>query len=222
MFIPRTEKPIKGNKFYMTKASGGYSNAIKGSPTDECDVLSNCVGYAVGRFHEICNDKSMHYLKPVNAENFIQYMDKTLIVGQIPKLGACMVWQKGATLKSSDGAGHVAIVEQINPDGSIITSESGYKAKKPWWMQVRKDDGNWGQGKDYKFLGFIYNPAVEDLQKGVQELTINLDGKNVRIWSTAIEGHNYFRADQLDDIGIVKEVSWNAKTKQVDVKSLAK
>ena len=46
-FKMRTSKPEAGNKYYITKANGGYSDAIKGSPTDEdCDVLSNCVGYA--------------------------------------------------------------------------------------------------------------------------------------------------------------------------------
>lgn len=45
-FKMRTSKPEAGNKYYITKANGGYSDAIKGSPTDkDCDVLSNCVGY---------------------------------------------------------------------------------------------------------------------------------------------------------------------------------
>ena len=53
-FKMRTSKPEAGNKYYITKANGGYSDAIKGSPTDkDCDVLSNCVGYAYGRFNEI-------------------------------------------------------------------------------------------------------------------------------------------------------------------------
>jgi len=216
MFIPRTERPEKGNKYYIRKANGGYSNAILGSPTDPaCNVLCNCVGYAVGRFSEIAGDTSMHYLKPVNAEQFIQYMDKSLVVGQTPKLGACMVWQKGATLKSDDGCGHVAIVEQLNPDGSIITSESEYNGRA-WLLKVRKNDGYWGQ-KGYKFLGFIYNPAVEDMPKGVNTLDFKLDGQKASIWATMIEGHNYVRIDQLDDLGIVKEVKWNSKTKEVEV-----
>lgn len=41
----RTTKPGKGNKYYIKKASGGYSPCITGKPTDkDCDVLSNCVG----------------------------------------------------------------------------------------------------------------------------------------------------------------------------------
>lgn len=160
-FTPRLTRPESGNKYYITKAAGGYSSAVKGSPTDSaCNVLANCVGYAYGRFNEIVGDGCCKYLSPVNAENFIQYKG-ALEVGQEPRLGACMVWQKGSTLKGSDGAGHVAIVEKIISPTEIITSESGWNASKPFWTQTRKKggDGNWGQGSGYKFLGFIYNPA---------------------------------------------------------------
>ncbi len=159
-FVPRTTKPEKGNKYYITKARGGYSNAIQGQPTDaDCDVLPNCVGYAYGRFNEIGGYGYCKYLRPVNAENFMQYAG-SLSTGMTPQVGACMVWQKGATLSNSDGAGHVAIVEKVISDTQILTSESGWKSS-PFWTQTRyKGDGNWGQNSSYKFLGFIYNPAV--------------------------------------------------------------
>lgn len=160
-FTPRLTKPEKGNKYYITKAKGGYSDAIKGKPTDpDCDVLANCVGYAYGRFNEIGNWGSCKYLYPTNAENFIQYA-KGLEVGQTPKVGACMVWRKGATLSGSDGAGHVAIVEKVISDTEVVTSESGWNSSKPFWTQTRKkgSDNRWGSGSAYTFLGFIYNPA---------------------------------------------------------------
>ena len=164
-YIPRLTKPEAGNPYYNTKSNGGYSTAIVGKPTDKgCNVLANCVGYAYGRFNEIAGSKEMKYLAPRNAELFVQIAKQQgLTVGQTPKLGAIMCWQKGDTLNGSDGAGHVAVVEQINADGSIITSESGYNAAKPFWTQTRsKGNGSWGQGAAYKFLGFIYNPAVKD------------------------------------------------------------
>lgn len=160
-FKPRLTKPEKGNKYYITKANGGYSNAIKGKPTDpDCDVLANCVGYAYGRFNEIGEYGYCKYLAPVNAENFMQYKGD-LEVGQTPKVGACMVWRKGATLSGSDGAGHVAIVEKVISDTEVVTSESGYNSSKPFWTQTRKKGSNnrWGSGDGYTFLGFIYNPA---------------------------------------------------------------
>lgn len=164
MFQMRTTKPEKGNKYYTRKANGGYSNAIKGSPADsDCDVLANCVGYAYGRFNEIGGYGCCKYLAPVNAENFMQYKGSCK-TGQTPRLGACMVWQKGATLSGSDGAGHVAIVEKVVSATEVITSESGWGASKPFWTQTRKkgSNGNWGAGTGYKFLGFIYNPAVPE------------------------------------------------------------
>lgn len=161
-FVPRLTRPEAGNKYYITKANGGYSNAIQGKPTDSlCDVLSNCVGYAYGRFNEIGGYGYCKYLSPSNAENFIQNCGG-LAVGQTPKLGACMVWRKGNTLSGSDGAGHVAIVEKIISDTQIVTSESGWNSS-PFWTKTRyKGSGNWGAGSGYVFLGFIYNPAVSD------------------------------------------------------------
>lgn len=166
-FTPRFTIPDDHNPYYNTKKNGGYSDAIQGKPTETgLDVLRNCVGYAYGRFNEIVNAGYMKYLAPVDAELFIDYMNykaKGVTSGTIPKLGAIAVWQAGPTKKSSDGAGHVAVVEQINADGSIITSESGYNAKKAFWTQKRTNaNGRWGQNTNYKFLGFIYNPAVPD------------------------------------------------------------
>lgn len=163
VFRPRIAKPEAGNKYYITKDKGGYSNAIQGSPTDpDCNVLANCVGYAYGRFNEIGGYGYCRYLSPVNAEKFIQYAGG-LEVGQTPKLGACMVWQKGNTISGDDGAGHVAIVEKVISATQVVTSESGYGSSKYFWTQTRnKGSGNWGMGATYKFLGFIYNPAVAD------------------------------------------------------------
>ena len=101
------------------------------------------------------------YALVCNAEQFVTRA-KTLglTVGQTPRLGAIAVWQAGATLQGSDGAGHVAVVERMVIATEIITSESGWNASKPFWTQTRKKgSGNWGQGSSYKFLGFIYNPA---------------------------------------------------------------
>ena len=173
-FVMRTSKPEAGNKYYIRKASGGYSNAIQGYPKDsECDVLSNCVGYAYGRFNEIGGYGCCKYLASVNAENFIQYKGSCK-VGQTPKLGACMVWQKGASLSGSDGAGHVAIVEKVISDTEVYTSESGH-GSKAFWNQTRRKgaDGRQGANSEYTFLGFIYNPAVNDEDNVIQKPVVS-------------------------------------------------
>lgn len=160
-FKPRLTRPEAGNKYYIRKADGGYNPGIKGNPTDAaCNVLSNCVGYAIGRYNEIGGYGSCKWLRSTNAENFLQVAkEQGLPTGTTPKLGAVIVWRKGATLSGNDGAGHVAVVEQINSDGSIVTSESGW-GSAPFWTQTRKKgSGNWGQGSAYTFLGFIYQPT---------------------------------------------------------------
>lgn len=178
-FVMRTTKPEAGNKYYITKANGGWSNAIKGSPVDaDCDVLSNCVGYAYGRFNEIGGYGYCKYLSPVNAENFMQYKG-SLEVGQTPRVGACMVWQKGNTLSNSDGAGHVAIVEKVVSDTQIITSESAYGGKAFYTQTRNKGTGNWGMGSAYTFLGFIYNPAVKGSTTVSNNIPTNSSGEKV-------------------------------------------
>lgn len=160
-FEPRLSKPTKGNPYYNTKGNGGYSTAIKGKPTDSgCDVLANCVGYALGRFNEIGGYGSCKYLGNTNAENFANIAKQQgLTVQQKPTLGGCMVWAKGKVGNSTDGAGHVAIVEQINADGSIVTSESGWNCQNPFWTKTRSGS-NWGQSSSYSYVGCVVNPAV--------------------------------------------------------------
>lgn len=203
-FKMRTTKPEAGNKYYITKANGGWSNAIKGNSKNrdkDCDVLPNCVGYAYGRFNEIGGYGYCKYLTPTNAENFIQCKSPELKVGQVPKLGACMVWQKGDTLSGSDGAGHVAIVEKVISNTEVYTSESGWSSSKPFWNKTRKKgSGNWGQKDTYKFLGFIYNPAVTD------EPDVQTPDEN----KTETANFKYKVGDIVKFVGNVHYVSSNA------------
>lgn len=163
-FTIRTTKPSSGNKFYITTTKGGYSRCIQGNPTDkECNVLANCVGYACGRFNEIIGEMKYPTLS-CNAENFIEKAKSLgLEISDIPTLGGIMVWQKGSTLNSSDGAGHVAIVERIDNDNQIYTSESSYGGKAFFNSLRTNSNGRWGLGTGYKFLGCIINPAIGDI-----------------------------------------------------------
>lgn len=176
-FIPRFAIPEDSNPYYIRRESGGYNPGIKGNPKHEkLDALSNCVSYAIGRFNEIGQYGECRYLRPVNAERFIQYAGG-LEISQKPALGACAVWKGGSSFDGSDGAGHVAIVEQINSDGSIITSESGWGDPRAFWITHRKkgNSTNWGQKvSQYQFLGFILNPAVTELPKGVEWVKVKI------------------------------------------------
>ena len=160
----RTSKPGAGNKFFITTGAGGYSRCIVGKPTDsQCNVLSNCVGYACGRFNEIIGSMKYPYLN-CNAENFIERAKSAgLQVVNYPTLGGIMVWKKGNTLSGNDGAGHVAVVERIDSANQIYTSESAYGGSA-FWNSIRKNtNGRWGMGSGYSFRGCIVNPAIGDV-----------------------------------------------------------
>jgi surface antigen len=160
----RTSKPGAGNKFFITTGAGGYSRCIVGKPKDsQCNVLSNCVGYACGRFNEIIGSMKYPYLN-CNAENFIERAKSAgLQVVSYPTLGGIMVWRKGNTLSGNDGAGHVAVVERIDSANQIYTSESAWGGTA-FWNSVRKNtNGRWGMGSGYSFRGCIINPAIGDV-----------------------------------------------------------
>ena len=202
MFKERLTKPEAGNPYYNRTANGGYSGAIKGHPTDPgCDVLANCVGYAAGRFNEIIGQKKLVYFQhPPNAEDFYDLaIASGLKVGTQPKLGAIICWAKGKTHNSGDGAGHVAVVEEIKSDGSIITSESGYNARNPFWTQHRyRESGNWGQSSAYQFLGFIYQPT-EQAQAGFTRVIRKGDrGADVELMQVRLAAKGYLRKTEID------------------------
>ena len=148
-FTQRTEAPSSSNAYYYADNpfyASGYG-------------LPNCTCYAWGRFWE-CGGGSRPTLGLGNAEDWWGYSDG-YSRGTTPRLGAVLCWRKGVAGNNADGAGHVEIVEQINEDGSIITSGSAWNG----FMFRRKTrtnaSGNW-DGGDYIFQGFIYNPVVFD------------------------------------------------------------
>lgn len=162
---------------WKTQSDGEIYN--KCSEIENGSVLPNCVGYAWGRFMEILGDT------PTLSTNSPRYWwdhDDGYERGQEPKPGAVIVWKRVVNNVEEDG--HVAIVEKVNADGTIITSESAFKS----WETVydNKDPGkghffvttriydadakNWRKASNgsainswidngYIFQGFIYNPV---------------------------------------------------------------
>ena len=172
-FVPIHGKPNKNDPYiylYNNKNNGGKSLCINGKPMDStCNVLSNCVGWACARFNAIYNEitgytgiKYPNFC--CNAEKFIEVAKRYgLTVSQVPAPGAIMCWQKGATLSGDDGAGHVAIVEEVYSDTQVRTSESAYNYIPAYYEHVRNkgSNGRWGAGARYTFRGFILNPVVK-------------------------------------------------------------
>lgn len=149
-YYKRTEAPSKDDKNYIKTTYGGYNYCINIS---NGQVLPNCVGYAWGRWRELLGEK--HNLSRGNAENWWEHKDE-YERGSKPRLGAVACWKQGKTGVSSDGAGHVAIVEDYG-DGWIKVSQSNYKGVR---FEVVKyyDKGNGYENKGLEFQGFIYCP----------------------------------------------------------------
>lgn len=119
--------------------------------------LPNCTCYAWGRFYEILGKRPT--LSLGNAEDWYSRNDG-YSRGKRAKLGAVICWRKGRAGYGGDGAGHVAIVEKIYSDGSILISQSGWKSSRFWTSRVSRSYNLRG----YVFQGFIYNPAVTKSQ----------------------------------------------------------
>jgi len=142
-FTKRTTAPSTSNAWYY-KNNPFYQSGYG---------LPNCTCYAWGRFAEILGKKPNLCLR--NAENWWGYNDDYRR-GLSPEVGAIACWRKGKAGVASDGAGHVAIVEEVYLDGSFLTSESAYKSYK--FMNKKYAKTKYLAG--HTFQGFIYNPAV--------------------------------------------------------------
>lgn len=144
-FVKRTTAPATTDPHYYSDNpfyQSGYG-------------LPNCTCYAWGRFYELSGSRPSLSLR--DAENWFGYSDG-YERGQIPKLGAVICWRRGNTGDDSDGSGHVAIVEEISADGSIVTSNSAWGSTLFYLQTLTKESGyTWNDA--YTFQGFIYNPV---------------------------------------------------------------
>ena len=139
-FTMRTPRPAN-NKNFITKGSGGWNTCIKGNPRYQyADALANCVGYASGRFNEIINiaretEGCTYTTLNCNAVGFKERAEAAgLKTGSTPKRGAIMCWGKEGS------AGHVAIVERVNSNNSVYTSESGWGSSAIFWNSTRSNN----------------------------------------------------------------------------------
>lgn len=76
-------------------------------------------------------------------------------VGQIPMIGAIVVWAVG-----TDGSGHCGVVVEVNPDGTFVTVE-GNTSDKAKGSQNNGDgeyirERNMKSSPKWRLLGFIY------------------------------------------------------------------
>ena len=118
--------------------------------------LPNCTAYAWGRFWEV-SDTERSYTNPPslstgNAEDWYGHTADGYERGTEPQLGAVICFADGPF----SGDGHVAIVEVINEDGSIVTSNSAWGGEYFYTQTLYPP--NYLPASGYVFQGFIYNP----------------------------------------------------------------
>lgn len=186
-FVPRLTAPSTSSKYYINYRYGGYCTCIVLNEKTGY-VLPNCVGYAQGRLLEEQNINKVDWKLPAcNAEDWYnKAIEKGLSVGQTPRLGAVIVWSKGKLKTSSDGCGHVAVVEKIDTDGTITISESGYKTTM---FKVEKIKPPYAYKSGYKFLGFIY-PYVDF---GTDQLDKTVTPSSTEIVHTVVKGDTLWK-----------------------------
>lgn len=165
-FSPRLTAPAWNNPYYIHRDGGGYNLCIKISGND---VLPNCVGYAYGRYLEEAGITAENNLPRCNAEDWLS-MAKAygFPTGTEPRVGAVVVWKRGQLWNSKDGCGHVAVVEKVNADRSIVVSFSNYGGTRFVVSTIPAPYGITGQ----QFIGFIYNPHIVDVNPEPAQKTI--------------------------------------------------
>lgn len=154
-FTKRLVAPSKTSKYYYS--DNIFYQSGFGMP--------NCTAYAWGRWYELLGTKPK--LCTRNAENWYAYTQDGYKRGKTPKLGAIAVWRKGVVGNADDGAGHVAVVEEVYSDGSFLTSNSAWGGSNFYTV---KYSGNYNGSNGLVFLGFIY-PPVEFVVKAASTST---------------------------------------------------
>lgn len=140
-FEPRLSAPSRSNDYYNSTLNR-YSQTGYGMP--------NCVAYAYGRVYEMNGEAPL--ITHGNAGDwwFINKSNDYYDYGSTPKLGAVVVWSN-----------HVAVVEEINDDGSITISESHYGGTYFDTKVVYDYTYHYGQ----TFYGFIYTYKEPEKKK---------------------------------------------------------
>lgn len=145
-FTPRLNTDgMSGSRYWYSTTNPYYPNF--GMP--------NCTCYAWGRFWEV-NNQCGHDETPIGMiGNAVDWYNNSVAYqhGMTPKIGAVACFAGGAI-----GTGHVAVVEEVRSDGTIVTSNSDYGGTYFYLMTLSPP---YSSGS-LQFQGFIYNPYAEE------------------------------------------------------------
>ena len=160
-FTPRLTAPSASDPRWIQTGSGGYNQCIYGS-NGPPSVLPNCTGYVHGRVMEIrgvnTDDAGLSFNDAVtywsnSTANWTHQQD--------PSLGAIVCYYTNNT--GDLHPGHVAVVEQIIDNDTIVVSESNYGGSR-WDILTCYRQYGWrpSAGWNVSPQGFLKNPYVDD------------------------------------------------------------
>ena len=139
-YSPRTSAPSKSNGYYYSSKNIFYSSGY-GMP--------NCTAYAYGRAYEITGKKPNLCTNSAGAWYNYNKNNGYYSYGSTPRLGAIACWSKNGT-----STGHVAVVEKINSNGTVLISESHWRGTNFNTRTINSNSSNYLTG--YRFMGYIY------------------------------------------------------------------
>lgn len=144
-FVVRTSAPEKDNAYYYSRANSFFPSYAPYPGT--LDATGNCTWYAFGRAYEIL--KSRPNLSINGAGKWYDYNknNRCYDYGSTPRQGAIVCWSN-----------HVAVVEKVNTDGTILISESSYKGYYPqgFLFRTRTVSASNPNNSGDTFYGYIY------------------------------------------------------------------
>ena len=109
-----------GNIFW----NAGYAPASTNPPYPKLgSALGNCTWYANGRSKQLGRNPAKVDRMAGNAGNWgNQAVAGGVATSNVPQVGAIAQWNAGGSMPY----GHVAVVERVNGDGTVLISESSY------------------------------------------------------------------------------------------------
>lgn len=139
-YSPRLSAPGYDNGYYYSNKNPYYKSGY-GMP--------NCTAYAYGRVYEILGSTPKLSLQGAGYWWGDNVNNGWYSYGSTPKLGAVACWDQWSV-----SYGHVAVVEQINNDGTIVISESSWSGIRFRTMTMNADGS--GFYNNLRFRGYIY------------------------------------------------------------------
>ena len=172
--VTDNDYPEKGNIYYNTTGNGGKNFLQSGNLlASGTNILWNCSGYALGRFHEMINDPSFSHLRggTRNGGQILKPEGAAAKEGLTIEKGYSANPQPGDIISWTQGSnGHVAIVEQVKDKDNITISHSGYRNRNKtsggfFWRHNDLKRGSssdpWHIWNGYHFYGFGHNKYLQ-------------------------------------------------------------